>query len=241
MAMQLTNLRNIYEIFVERQRKRRRNAYFIIGLLAVGYCLMTYFVVTRPKPDYEQMVVPQIKAEPSETASASSTPVFKPSTYHRSTAYSGHSVSVPAMSMRSVNNHSGSGAAVKVYSTSSAAPKSVGSGAAATGGGSSSGTVVSTAYARASAGQSTSAILSPSLPRLSRRSLTADNIVKAEQQVIDQNGPRAVSSRIRRDGWDDYGQDDEPFLDPIGEGMWLLVALAAAYAMFILYRRKQRV
>ena len=59
------------------------------------------------------------------------------------------------------------------------------------------------------------------------------------QGVIESSGPNTVYARAKKGGWDDYGQDEEPFLDPVGDVTWGLMALLAAVYVAYVYRRKR--
>lgn len=241
--MQFQFLNNIYDDFVERQRARRRYVFLILGLTVIAYCAIIYMVVTQSATESKPKSVPTMVSNSPAPTVVPVTPVYKP-TSRRLTGYRQHGVSVPTISMQSVNR-GGSGQAIKVYTTSSASPVSVGGG----GGGVSShvsgsgNTRVSggggiTALANVSLKQSTSSFIDPSSKRLDRHSFSVTNSLASVQEVIDRAGPKSAKPHIRKDGWDDYGQDEEPYLDPVGEGVWILFFFVAAYGAVMFYRRK---
>ena len=54
--------------------------------------------------------------------------------------------------------------------------------------------------------------------------------------------PAKVPPGHIRTGWGGGGSDrEEPYTDPIGDALWPLLALAAAYAVLRVYRRKRSV
>ena len=54
--------------------------------------------------------------------------------------------------------------------------------------------------------------------------------------------PAKVPPGHIRTGWGGGGSDrEEPYADPIGDAVWPLLALAAAYAVLRVYRRKRSV
>jgi hypothetical protein len=160
---------------------------------------------------------------------------------HSHTASYSHSMAAPQYSFRSANT-----GAVMVYTTSSATVNSIGggSGGGSTGGGSSSvsgigGGSAGGSVSGASIGRnsSTSILVVPTVARISSRELTASNILAAQEQVIkDGAAERQGQPGIRKVG----GLPYDPFMNPIGEGVWALLLLVAAYGVFMVYRRNQR-
>lgn len=241
-------LRSIGEVFRERERVRKLKIYLIAGSLLAGWLLLVIVVLHTPKiePNVHvsaPAVVPS--SSPSQTGSNSlAVPTMRPSyvTRHRV------SIQTPAPLVQSTPQGGGN-FSMTIYTTSSASPVSIGGGG---GGGSYSGN--SHSHKSSSLGtsssypvttfvpmmQSTSAMVESSRQRLVKRSLTVENALSNMQDVIDQNGPNAsVQRRSKQGDWDDYGQDDEPFLDPVGDVTWgLMILLGAVYAFF-LYRRKR--
>ena len=241
--MQLQFLNNIYDDFEERQRARRRYVFLILGLTVIAYCAIIYMVVTKSATESKPMSVPTAVSNSPSRTDAPSTPLYKP-TFRRLTGYTRHSVSVPTISMQSVNR-GGNGPAIKVYTTSSVSPVVTGGGS-----GGVSSNVAGSGSPRGSAGggvavlanvslkQSTSSFIDPSSQRLDRHSYSVTNRLASLQEVIDQTGQRSAKPGIRKDGWDDYGQDEEPYLDPVGEGVWILLFLVDAYGAVMFYRHK---
>ena len=54
-------------------------------------------------------------------------------------------------------------------------------------------------------------------------------------------GPRRITINPGDEPGPDEGDNSEPWEDPIGDALWPLLALAAAYALLRVYRRKRRV
>ena len=89
---------------------------------------------------------------------------------------------------------------------------------------------------------STSMMIITPVQRLEKHNLSADNTLQNMQQVIEDNGPNAVAARMKKDSWDDYGQDDEPFLDqqPIGDVTWGLMLLLTIGWCVRVHRKRQQ-
>ena len=63
----------------------------------------------------------------------------------------------------------------------------------------------------------------------------------ATEGVTTTYGPRKVTVNPGEEPGPDEGDNKEPWEDPIGDAMWPLLALASAYALLRVYRRKRRV
>ena len=88
--------------------------------------------------------------------------------------------------------------------------------------------------------QTTSSFMESTQQRLKKHNLNAESTIASIQNVIDNNGPNSSPARAKKENWDDYEQDDEPFLDPIGDVTWgWLILLAVGYMLFR-YRRRTR-
>ena len=130
------------------------------------------------------------------------------------------------------------GVALTVHTTSSAVVHNIGgggSGGGATGGG---GSVAGSAFAH-----STSSMVVPTLAWSSSRSLSVDNTRAAREAVIDAGTAEKTGGTIHTV----YGTPEDFYEDeiPVGNGLWVLLFLAAGYGAFsavrFSHRRKQRV
>lgn len=239
--------RSVYEVFEERERARKLKIFLIASILFTGYCLLVVFVLKNHETEMEERVSAPAVVPASSPALASK--VTLPTI--RNTSLIRRSIVPHVPVTPSTPYHEGSGFALKVHLTSSASPLSIGGG-----GGVASGTMSNGrgSSARASSlgnntsypmlsyvplTQSTSAIVETPQQRLMKRNLTADNRLASMQGIIESNGPNTVYARAKKGGWDDYGQDEEPFLDPVGDVAWGLMALlATAYVVYV-YSRKR--
>ena len=124
--------------------------------------------------------------------------------------------------------------AVKVFTTSSAKIHNLGSGMGTKG--ENGGTTVVTSSATPF-GSSTSSMLISTAVWTSSRSLSAQNTLSAEQQMLASGNTNTQShpGNIRR--VDDDPLD--PFMDPIGDGLMALLLAALAYAAVVVFRRKR--
>ena len=160
----------------------------------------------------------------ASSSKSSALPQYKPSVnvHHSSHAAYSPSVAAPQYTFRSAST-----GAVTVYSTSSATVKNIGNGGV---GGSISGAAMNRSG-------STSIIVVPTLSRISAHELTASNLLAAQAQVIksssaeDQGHPG-----IRKVN----GLPEDPFPNPVGDGILILLLLVAAYGVFMVCRKKQR-
>lgn len=228
------------EVYEERRRVRKLRLILISLALLVGWCTVVVFVLRTPKEDPQvhvsaPAVIPSSTSTPSGLGSTM--PTMRPSSLTR------RSISVQAPTpTSSVSNHSPvGGSSFTIHTTSSASPVFIGGGSNG-GGGNTGGNSSHTNSSRVLAVNmpSTSAmIVSPAL-RLESRSLSTDNRLQDMQQVIEENGPSAVAARMKKDGWDDYGQDVEPFPDPIGDVAWpVMILLTTAWCVRVHRRRQQ--
>ena len=72
----------------------------------------------------------------------------------------------------------------------------------------------------------------------SSRALSMQNTVRAEESLIAANTATEQSGTINRRRVGDWTLD--PLMDPIGDGLWVLMAAALSYAAIILIRRKHQ-
>ena len=235
----------------ERMRTRRNKVFFFLCLAGVAYLAIVVSLFALQRNDsvistqeavarYESNVTKQATESPLLKTSAKpmKVPAKEPAiSLHRSGGKIKHAAA-PAANTASAPEHSWrstSGSGLTVHTTSSATVKSIGGGGGSAGGGGGRGSVTSSSSAF---GGSTSIMVVPTLARASSHNLNASTTMAAEAQVIESTAQdRAAKPGIRTTN----GYPDIPFPDPIGDGLWVLLVLAAAYAAFTLYRRKQRV
>ena len=184
-----------------------------------------------------ETTVPVYVSVPSTVPSAgNSTPsvVSNRPTMHPASSHTHLQYSVS----ESINSHntSSGGYSMMIHTTSSASPVFIGGG----GGGGSvrnsasihkaenihhSYSVSMPSLAYASGMATTSSMVESSQQRLSKHNLNAENTLASMQSVIDQNTPNAAPARAKKGNWDGYGQDEEPFPDPIGDVPWIIMLL----------------
>ena len=244
----LEYLRSAYEIFEERQRVRKLKIYFIAGVLLVSWSVLVVIVLKTPKME-QHVHVSAPAVTPSSNPAHSGTgnvvaPVMRPSMMTR------RHITVQTPISTSYSSHQeGGGYTMKLHTTSSAVPVFIGGGGGggvgSTGGSSSNANSSQISYGSYPAVMalrmpSTSALIETSQSRLERHNLTADNTIASIQGVIESNGPRGTLARAKKDGWDDYGQDDEPFLDPVGDVTWgLMVLLTIGWCVRVRLKRQR--
>lgn len=239
----------IYGVFGEKENMRKLRVYLISGAVLVVWCVMVYLLIRTPKDD-PQVHVSAPSVVYTEKASQSNMPaVTRPM---RSTSPVRHTaaVSVSSAPVMQMGGSRGGSAAMTVHTTSSASPVTIGSGGAGGGGVANAGGSRPAASAASSSfpvfacaplKQSTSSMLESSRQRLERHDLTAENTLASVQGVIEGNGAGVAPRRGTMDNWDDYGQDDEPFLDPVGDVTWGWIAfLALAYLIWRGARTRKR-
>ena len=127
-----------------------------------------------------------------------------------------------------------------IHTTSSASPVIIGGGIGNSNRGNWYSSHNNPSQAIAQCMPSTSAMIMTSLQRLEKHSLSADNTLQNMQQVIEKNGPNAMASRMKKDSWDEYGEDEEPFLDPVGDVAWGLMAVLGMLWCVIKYNKRQK-
>ena len=244
--------RSVYEVFEERERVRKLKISLIAGTFIVCYCVLVIFVLKNQETEMEERVSAQAVVPttvPAPTANRITLPTI------RATSLMRHSIVVQPAPVASVTSYSGGGGGytMKVHLTSSASPVSIGGGGSGSNGGGTmssgrgsatraSSPVGNTSYPVLSyvpLTQSTSAMVETPQQRLQKHNLTADNRLASMQGVIENSGPNTVYARAKKGGWDDYDQDEEPFLDPVGDVTWELMALLAAVYVAYVYRRKR--
>lgn len=245
----INNMKDIYR--KEKIRTRRNTVLFFLGLAGVAYLSIVLSVSLFKRNDsvisgqsavakYESAVTKQATELPLTTTTAtasdvavkqSATPAYRPS------VHIAHSVApvtttsyAPEHTWRSTSN-----AAITVHTTSSATVKNIGGGGSG-GSHSSGGTTI--ASSSSAFGSSTSIMVVPTIARASSRNLNASTTMAAEAEVIESTAQeRAAKPGIHKVN----GYPDIPFPDPVGDGLWVLLFLAAGYGLTVIYRCKQRV
>ena len=233
--MRLPYFTSIYEIFVERERTRKARIFIIIFTLLACYCYIVYLVLTMPTMETAPVHVSAPSAMPSSVSSnhvTSGAPTMRPSP---SLSLFRHSVSVSVPSAYTGYQTSSGGYSMTIHTTSSTSPVVIDGGGSGGGGGSNAGSshraenirtsysvsVPSLAYISGMA--TTSSLVESSQQRLRKHNLNADNTIASMQRVIERNNPNLSPARAKQDNWDDYGQDEEPFKDPIGDVPWVIM------------------
>lgn len=240
---QLINIQSVYQ--QQKQRRHKRLVLFGLGVMVVAYLGVLGGVYKSSKDTKvvsSQAAVASYEGAVFQHTNAMSVPaVGTPTVMAGVPRFSGntallHTYAPQGGAATPQHTWQRTGVALTVHTTSSAVVHNIGgggSGGGATGGG---GSVASSAFAH-----STSSMVVPTLAWSSSRSLSADNTRAAREAIIDAGTPgRQGKPGIRRDNWDDYGQDEEPFLDPIGNGLWVLLFLAAGYGVFTAFRFSHR-
>ena len=243
--MNIPILNTLYEIFEERERFRKLKLFTIISAIIIGYGFLVYTLLTMP--DVERTHVSVQPAVPSSNGSSQVTnnmPVFK--TMHSVSPFR-HHIQTPQVSMPSISS-SRESSTLTIYTTSSSKPTFVGGGFESSALGNSanhktarsdySTTMPSLTYAINM--QTTSSFMESTQQRLKKHNLNAESTIASIQNVIDNNGPNSSPARAKKENWDDYEQDDEPFLDPIGDVAWGLMALLTIGYGVIVRRRRQQ-
>ncbi len=245
----IKNMKDIYRR--EKAKNYRRTVIFFFGLAVLAYLGILTTVMLAKRNDtaisgqaavakYEGEVIRQTAQSESAAVAATSNTVTPATRAYRHAGVIHHSapsaVSTPAAPKH--NFQSPNSGALRVHTTSSATVKTIGGGGgggAAGGGGGSSTSITGAGSAFA---VSTSNMVLSTAAWTSSRSLTAANTMAAEAQVIEATAQEhAAKPGIKKVN----GYPDIPFPDPVGDGIWILLALAAAYIVVIIYRRKQTV
>ena len=136
----------------------------------------------------------------------------------------------------SANGSTTSSPAIKVHTTSSAKVHNVGSGV--TTGGSAAITSTSQVSSSVPFSSSTSNMVVSTAVWTSSRALSAQNTLETEQRLIAANSVDATATAAgpRRVG----GKPLDPFMDPIGDGLYTLLLAALVYAGSVIIRRKKQ-
>lgn len=225
------------EVYAERGKVRKLRIILISVVLFVAWCVVVVIVVKTPQKNEQEVhvSVPAIipSSTPIPTGLSNVVPTMRPSLLTRRSI----SVQTPTHTAYSYN-HSGGSYSMSIHTTSSASPVVIGGGGSNTGNNYSSHSNPS--HTMALNMVSTSSMLVSPTQRLERHSLSAENTLQNMQQVIDGNGPNAVVSRMKKDDWDDYGQDEEPFLDPVGDVAWGWLLLLTIGWCARVHRKRQQ-
>ena len=247
--MRIDIAKNLKAIIQQEKRRSTRRWVIFFGLIAVicySFVLLSTYVLKRNAGDasspttvnkYEQSII-RVDAHV-----AAQTLHYRPTkaVLYRSSNYtpSGlirHEVATNPLANKVATPNATVGAqAVKVHTTSSATVHNVGSGA----GGGKAAIATSTQSSAVPFSTSTSSLVMPTAVWTSSRALSVQNTRQSEQQLIAANSAEAPShhGNIRRWGGTQE-HDDEPFLDPIGDGLGVLLLAAVIYAAVALIKRK---
>lgn len=136
----------------------------------------------------------------------------------------------------SANGSTSSSPAIKVHATSSAKVHNVGAGV--TTGGAATTSTTSQVSSSVPFSSSTSNMVVSTAVWTSSRALSAQNTLETEQRLIAANSVDATATAAgpRRVG----GKPLDPFMDPIGDGLYALLAAALLYAGVVIIRRKKQ-
>ncbi len=245
--MRIDIMKNMKDIIRQEKRRSTRRWVIFFGLIAVicySFVLLSAYVLKRNVGDasspttvnkYEQSII-RVDAHV-----AAQTPHYRPTkaVLHRSPNYtpSGlirHEVATDPLANKVATPNATVGAqAVKVHTTSSATVHNVGSGA----GGGKAAAATSTQSSAVPFSTSTSSLVMPTAVWTSSRSLSAKNTLAAEQQLLADNSADARAARPGNTRRVD-GPPLDPFMDPIGDGLPLLLLAAVIYAAVALIKRK---
>lgn len=134
------------------------------------------------------------------------------------------------------NGSTTSSPAIKVHTTSSAKVHNVGAGV--TTGGAATTSTTSQVSSSVPFSSSTSNMVVSTAVWTSSRALSAQNTLETEQRLIAANSVDATATAAgpRRVG----GKPLDPFMDPIGDGLYALLAAALLYAGVVIIRRKKQ-
>lgn len=215
----------------------------------MGYiCILWTTYVLKPGDASDQDAVNQYESSvirvdafvapvPSKHASGRTIAVYH--TDYRQSGLINHEVEPVNPTASQYGNHTSNSQPIKVYTTSSAKARNLGAGIS-----SGSGTSGTTVHVSSSVpfSTSTSSMVISTAVWTSSRALSVQNTRQSEQQLIAANSAEAPShhGNIRRWGGTQE-HDDEPFLDPIGDGLGVLLLAAVVYAVAVLiHRRKQQ-
>lgn len=203
-----------------------------VGIIVAGLWVLLVMYLLRESRNATTEVQPGVVAVTSAPTFNSNSTVTLSGSRPSATSLLHHKVSSTPMVYRSEtpNQSMGSTSTFHLYQTSSATPHSVG------GGGSGSAGVIATTSGSGSRGIQYTAIaytgsyLNTGIDALTEVGATrAKAIARQEaQETPEVSGPRKVNSDPR-----------DPFLDPVGDVVWPLMALLAAVYAFFCYRRRR--
>ncbi|MBR0296216.1 MAG: hypothetical protein IJQ95_02335 [Paludibacteraceae bacterium] len=233
----------------EKRRATRRWVIFCGIIFGIGYLfiLISTYVLKPNGTDasdqaavngFENSVV-RVDAFVAPGPSKHSTGRTIASYYHADYTPGGlirHDVPTVNPVSHSANGSTTSSPAIKVHTTSSAKVHNVGAGVT-TGG---AAAVNSTSQVSSSVpfSSSTSNMVVSTAVWTSSRALSAQNTLETEQRLIAANSVDATATAAgpRRVG----GKPLDPFMDPIGDGLYTLLLAALVYAGSVIIRRKKQ-
>ncbi len=229
----------------EKRRSIRRWIVFAGIVLGMGYiCILLTTYVLKPGDASDQAMVNKFEESVVHLdASTNGLPSFTaPKTIityrsnYRPAGLVHHDVK-PVNPVTSSPKQTMNSRAVTVHTTSSATVHNVGSGVS---GSTAAKTITSDVSSSVPFSMSTSNIVMPTAVWTSSRALSVQNTRQSEQQLIATNSAENATTHhgtIRRVDNDPL----DPFLDPIGDGLWILLMAAVVYAGAVLiHRRKQQ-
>ena len=239
----LNNMKAIIQS--EKRRSTRRWIIFAGIIIGAGYLfILVSTYVLKPRGDAsDQVAVNQYEGSvirvdafvapgPSKHASGRTVAVYH--TDYRPAGLIHHEVA-PVNPTAAQNSNASNSQAIKVYTTSSAKARNLGAGISGGSGGAGTTVHVSSAVPFST---STSSMVMSTAVWTSSRSLSAKNTLAAEQQLLADNSVENTGGRgeIRKVG----GKPLDPFMDPIGDGLWALFITAVVYAGAVLIRRRKQ-
>ena len=246
--MRIDILNNMKAIIKSEKRRSTRRWFIFAGvILGLGYLfilLSTY--VLKPGDASYQDAVNQYESSvirvdafvapvPAKHASGRTIAVYH--TDYRQSGLIHHEVEPVNPTASQYGNHTSNSQPIKVYTTSSAKARNLGAGIS-----SGSGTSGTTVHVSSSVpfSTSTSSMVMSTAVWTSSRSLSAKNTLAAEQQLLADNSADARAARPGNTRRVD-GPPLDPFMDPIGDGLGVLLLAAVVYAVAVLiHRRKQQ-
>lgn len=239
----LNNMKAIIQS--EKRRSTRRWIIFAGIIIGAGYLfILVSTYVLKPRSDAsDQVAVNQYEGSvirvdafvapgPSKHASGRTVAVYH--TDYRPAGLIHHEVA-PVNPTAAQNSNASNSQAIKVYTTSSAKARYLGAGISGGSGGAGTTVHVSSAVPFST---STSSMVMSTAVWTSSRSLSAKNTLAAEQQLLADNSAENTGGRgeIRKVG----GKPLDPFMDPIGDGLWALFITAVVYAGAVRIRRRKQ-
>ena len=233
------------------QQDKKRNSHRWLLLLFGGAFAILYFSVILPTylwqlkhkdasdqasvDSYEQrMVLVDAYITPDTKGSETSKRIFHHTDNHPAGPIAREEVTNNPMHLEVTGGTSTDLPTHNMHTTSSATVHHVGSGLAA-GQAAEATTYVSSSVPFSS---SMSNMVLPTAIWTSARALTARNTISTEQRLIAANNADESAKAMAQRRVTDHPLD--PFMDPVGDGLWVLFLAATAYVGAIVVRRKRQ-